>query len=331
VYGDEIPELPVEEGPNVEDEDVSDASEVETLLVQEVEVEVEVEVEEPDGDKPEEVPVDQEPDDLADAMERAKARTSGKIATLSEADSIDQRYIRRMIEYLNHDYDETNRAFRIVEVAGGFQFATVREYGSYVALLSKEKGRRRLSPAALETLAIIAYRQPVSKPEIEGIRGVNCDQVLLNLMEKNLVAITGRSEGVGRPLLYGTSEDFLRVFGLNNIADLPKLREIEELMEEGAQSAAKAEILMIEEGSEAEEIEARLGAMGHHSQSLEGEDGLPVESVEGEEPGAGEIGAGEGEAEEIVPADQEPEEHVAKTDGDEYLDTNIDVSEEEIQ
>jgi segregation and condensation protein B len=215
-----------------------------------------------------------EPDDLADAIERARVRTSRKAAASPDADSIDQRYVRRLIEELNHEYDESNRAFRIVEVAGGFQFATMREYGEYVAMLSKEKGRRRLSPAALETLAIIAYRQPVSKPEIESIRGVNCDQVLLNLMEKNLVVITGRSEGVGRPLLYGTSDDFLRSFGLNSISDLPKLREIEELMEDGALSATRAEILEIAETSNAEEIEAQVGAMGHRGEeaSTEGEE-----------------------------------------------------------
>jgi segregation and condensation protein B len=201
-------------------------------------------------------------DDLAGAMVIANRRTAKRNAA-SDIDAIDQRYIRRIIDQLNDEYDETNRSFRIVEVAGGFQFATLREYGEYVALLSKEKNRRRLSPAALETLAIIAYRQPVSKPEIEAIRGVNCDQVLLNLMEKNLAVITGRADAVGRPLLYGTTDDFLRSFGLNNISDLPKLREIEELMETDALTAESTQVLMIDEGTDIEEIEARVGAMGH--------------------------------------------------------------------
>jgi segregation and condensation protein B len=177
--------------------------------------------------------------------------------------TIDQRLVRRLIEDLNAEYEDSGRAFRIVEVAGGFQFATVREYGEYVALLSKEKQRRRLSPAALETLAIIAFRQPISKPEIEAIRGVNSDQVLLSLLEKNLVSITGRSESVGRPLLYGTTDEFLRIFGLNSLNDLPKLREIEELMEENAYSAERIEIVNVPESSDAEQIEAAVGAAGH--------------------------------------------------------------------
>lgn len=221
---------------------------------------------------------------LADAIAGAKRRTSGRSAAI-DPDTLDQRYIRRVIDELNDEYDQTNRAFRIVEVAGGFQYATMREYGEYVALLSKEKSRRRLSAAALETLAIIAYRQPVSKPEIEAIRGVNCDQVLLNLMEKNLVFISGRSEGVGRALLYGSTDDFLRSFGLNNIADLPKLREIEELMETDALSAESIEVVMIDQETDVEEIEAKVGAMGsmHRPGQMDAgemDDGKPIDDGE---------------------------------------------------
>ncbi len=212
--------------------------------------------------------------ELAAAFERAESWSSGKRGA-SAGETLNQRYIRRLIEELNLEYDETRRAFRIVEVAGGFQFATIRDYGEWVALLSKEKLRRRLSPAALETLAIIAYRQPVSKPEIESIRGVNCDQVLLSLLEKNLVSITGRSEGVGRPLLYGTTDDFLRAFGLNTVTDLPKLREIEELMEEDAFTAERTEVITVEEGTDVAEIEARVGAAGHIDE--EAQEGLPIE------------------------------------------------------
>jgi segregation and condensation protein B len=190
--------------------------------------------------------------------------------------TIDQRLVRKLIDDLNAEYEETGRAFRIVEVAGGFQFATVREFGEYVALLSKEKQRRRLSPAALETLAIIAFRQPISKPEIESIRGVNSDQVLLSLLEKNLVAITGRSESVGRPLLYGTTEEFLRIFGLNSLNELPKLREIEELMEEDAYSAEKIEVVNVDPLSDAEQIEALVGAAGHEEREEGG--GMRAES-----------------------------------------------------
>lgn len=198
-------------------------------------------------------------------------------------DTIDQAYLRTLIDELNDEYEASGRVFRIVEVAGGFQFATIREYGEFVAMLSKDKARRRLSPAALETLAMIAYRQPVSKPEVEAIRGVNCDQVLLSLMEKNLVAITGRSESVGRPLLYSTTEEFLRIFGLKGLGDLPKLREIEELMEEDAYSAERAEVITVGEDTDVEEIEAKVGAAGHHAEKEpEGDDGLPAERGESE-------------------------------------------------
>ncbi|MDB5035892.1 MAG: scpB [Chlorobi bacterium] len=211
--------------------------------------------------------------DLTGAMESAELRFSGYP---TKPGSVDQAYLRALIDELNGEYLETGRAFRIIEVAGGFQFATVRDYGEWVALLSKEKSRRRLSPAALETLAIIAYRQPASKPEIESIRGVNCDQVLVNLMEKNLIAISGRSEGVGRPLLYSTTDDFLRSFGLKGIGDLPKLREIEELMEEDAFSPDRVEVITVDADTDAEEIEARVGAAGHH---VDGEDGTVVDAA----------------------------------------------------
>jgi segregation and condensation protein B len=134
--------------------------------------------------------------------------------------------------------ESTERVFRIVEVAiagtSGYQFATKPEFGELLSRLVKSKSKRRLSKAALETLAIIAYRQPVSKPEIEVIRGVSSNEVINKLLEKNLVTITGRSESVGKPLLYGTTDDFLRLFGLHNLADLPKPRELEELMQDRA-------------------------------------------------------------------------------------------------
>lgn len=240
---------------------------------------------------PTEESLEAEADDLAEAFEEAEARSTGRPSRSTRTESINQKYIRRLIEELNLEYDESGRAFRIVEVAGGFQYATIREYGEWVAMLSKEKLRRRLSPAALETLAIIAYRQPVSKPEIEQIRGVNCDQVLLSLLEKNLVAITGRSEGVGRPLLYGTSDDFLRCFGLNNVGDLPKLREIEELMEEDAFSAERAEIITVDETTEVAEIEARVGAAGNAPEETIA---LPEEPVFAEAESSNETSESEG-------------------------------------
>lgn len=159
--------------------------------------------------------------------------TTGELEALDSDDKggLDARTIRSIVDGLNADYAASVRAFVIIEIAGGFQFATRKEYGLYVGRLAKDKSRRRLSQAALETLAIIAYRQPLSKPDIEAVRGVNCDEVLSSLMERGLATITGRAETVGRPLLYGTTDDFLRYFGLVSLKDLPRPREIDEMME----------------------------------------------------------------------------------------------------
>ncbi|MCB0713647.1 MAG: SMC-Scp complex subunit ScpB [Ignavibacteriae bacterium] len=194
------------------------------------------------------------------------------------AEQIGQKELRTMIAELNDEYEAEGRPFRIMELAGGFQFATTKEYGEFVGLLSKERSRRRLSPAALETLAIVAYRQPVTKPEVEAIRGVNCDQVLLSLLERNLITITGRSEAVGKPLLYGTTEDFLRAFGLNSLSDLPKLRELEELMEDDAYSATRPEGVSEEVTQELLELD---GGEDHPAaEALVSVEGEPVATAE---------------------------------------------------
>jgi segregation and condensation protein B len=144
-----------------------------------------------------------------------------------------------MVEELNAEFETSRRAFRIVRVAGGYQFATRPEYGSWLGKMLREKTRRKLSVSALESLAVIAYRQPVTKPEIEAIRGVNIDYVLRTLLERNLVAIVGRAAGPGRPLLYGTTQDFLKRFGLNDLSELPKPREIDELLAEAEYEVEK--------------------------------------------------------------------------------------------
>ncbi len=144
-------------------------------------------------------------------------------------------HIEELIEELNRDFEATGRAFEIVHVASaagstGYQFATRARHGELIARLVKSKSKKRLSQAALETLAIVAYRQPVAKPELEVIRGVNSGEIINKLLEKNLVTIVGRSEAIGKPLLYGTTDEFLRLFGLQSLDGLPKPRELEELM-----------------------------------------------------------------------------------------------------
>jgi segregation and condensation protein B len=136
------------------------------------------------------------------------------------------------VEELNREYAAGNRALHVVKVAGGYQFATKPEFGIWLGKMVKEKSKRKLSVSALESLAVIAYKQPVTKPEIEAIRGVNADYVLHSLLERGLVTIVGRAATPGRPLLYGTTAAFLKHFGINDLSDLPRPREIDELMAE---------------------------------------------------------------------------------------------------
>ncbi len=139
-------------------------------------------------------------------------------------------YFDELVEEINANLERVVRPYRIVKIAGGFQFATTPQHGMLVQRLLKAKNRKRLTQAALETIAIVAYRQPITKGEIDAIRGVNSSEVVNSLVEKGLAGMVGRSEAPGKPLLYGTSEEFLRVFGLNSLSDLPKLREIDDLL-----------------------------------------------------------------------------------------------------
>ncbi len=152
--------------------------------------------------------------------------------------------IENCVDSLNDNYRSQSNAFNILKIANGYLFATTEDNAKYVGYLSSERTKRRLSPAALETLSIIAYKQPLTKPELESIRGVNSDHIISALLEKYLIAITGRAETVGRPLLYGTTDEFLKYFGLNNLTDLPKPREIEEIMEDDDFIEQKRKIMM---------------------------------------------------------------------------------------
>lgn len=162
--------------------------------------------------------------------------------------------IQNAINDLNEKYITENKSFKIIRISNGYLFATKEEYAKYIGFLSSEKTKRRLSQAALETLAIIAYKQPITKPELEQIRGVNSDYILNTLLEKNLITITGRAETIGRPLLYGTTDEFLKYFGLYNLSDLPKPREIEEIMKDEDFIEQKNKIMMniVEENLEQE-------------------------------------------------------------------------------
>lgn len=153
--------------------------------------------------------------------------------------------VEETVDLLNKRYEEEFKlSFKISKIANGYLFATRPEYAKYLGFLSSEKSKRRLSQAALETLAIIAYKQPITKPELETIRGVNSDYILNTLLEKNLITISGRAETIGRPLLYGTTDEFLKYFGLFKISDLPKPREIDEIMKDEDFLDQKRKIMM---------------------------------------------------------------------------------------
>jgi len=139
---------------------------------------------------------------------------------------LDARQVRRLIDQLCAEYQAEGRAFTIEELAGGFRLLTRAEFHPYLKVLFRQPREIRLSSAALETLAIIAYKQPVNRAEIERLRGVDSSGVLERLLEARLVKIVGRSEELGRPLLYGTTADFLEHFGLKSIRDLPTVPEL---------------------------------------------------------------------------------------------------------
>ena len=147
-------------------------------------------------------------------------------------DSFDTKFkkgpIEKALASLKEKYQEEHFSFELVEIAGGFQFLTKTSYHNTIGTYLKQKTKKRLSKAALETLSIIAYKQPVVKSEMEKIRGVSCDYAVQKLLEKELVAIVGRGDGPGKPLQYGTSSKFMDYFGLKNIEDLPQPKDFRE-------------------------------------------------------------------------------------------------------
>jgi segregation and condensation protein B len=130
--------------------------------------------------------------------------------------------VRQAIKELNSRYESTGRSFRIEQVAGGFQILTLPQFGDPLKKLHQKEADAKLTKAALETLAIIAYKQPVLRADVEAIRGCACGETIRSLMEKHLVKIAGRAEEPGRPILYGTTKRFLELFGLNSVKDLPQ-------------------------------------------------------------------------------------------------------------
>jgi len=171
-------------------------------------------------------------------------------------DRATQEQVDAAVEGINEKYAAEFYAFELKQIGGGWQFLTKKEYHKTVAQLNGDKFLKRLSTAALETLAIIAYKQPITKSEIEAIRGVNCDYAVQKLLEKDLVIISGRNEdAVGKPLIYATSKSFMDYFGINSAEDLPKISEVmmEELVK--ATNVQEAEENAGEAVAEEEDIE----------------------------------------------------------------------------
>lgn len=143
-------------------------------------------------------------------------------------EEIDAKDIRTALLELKSEYENLGRSFKVYEVAGGYQMVTEPAFAEYLKKFYRVKSKDKLSKPALETLAIVAYRQPISKTEIEDIRGVNVDGVVKTLADRLLIKITGRKDAPGRPILYGTTKEFLDRFGLSSLNELPKLSEFTE-------------------------------------------------------------------------------------------------------
>lgn len=172
---------------------------------------------------------------------------------------VDRRKIEALLQELKDEYLQGNRGLQVVEVAGGYQLSTRIEMAPWIKEMEKIKAAARLSRPGLETLAIIAYKQPVTRAEIEMIRGVDAAGVLKTLMERKLVKIVGRKEVAGRPMMYGTTKDFLQYFGLPDLSGLPTLKEFSEVAEaqrEGETFPAEEEERLVSSLAGSEEIGA---------------------------------------------------------------------------
>lgn len=166
---------------------------------------------------------------------------------LGEEEIISQEQLTRIIDELNQEYQQAGKPFFIKNVAGGYRYYLYDHFFPVVEPLLAEKKKGKLSQKALETLAIIAFKQPITKNEIEEIRGVNVDGVVRTLLERNLIKVAGRAQAPGNPLLYETTEAFLEYFGLNSLTDLPKLKEIDEILESDMQVKKEiGEVVLLE-------------------------------------------------------------------------------------
>ncbi|GJQ30873.1 MAG: hypothetical protein HBSAPP03_27570 [Phycisphaerae bacterium] len=162
-------------------------------------------------------------EDDADSSPAAES-TRGKIDQAARKEALGR--IDRAVNALNAAYEQTGRSFRVESVAGGYRILTLPKFAPVIAELHSARAGHKLSRQAVETLAIIAYKQPITRAQLEAIRGVSCGEVLRSLIERRLITVRGRAEELGRPLLYGTTKSFLDAFGLSSITDLPSPAEL---------------------------------------------------------------------------------------------------------
>ena len=135
--------------------------------------------------------------------------------------------IDKAIRELTEQYSSEQYAFEVIQTGNGYQFLTKPAYQASISILLKNQSKKRLSNSSMETLSIIAYKQPITKSNIENIRGVNCDYAIQKLLEKQLIEIKGKGDSIGRPIIYGTSEKFMEYFGINDLKELPTIKDFE--------------------------------------------------------------------------------------------------------
>lgn len=145
---------------------------------------------------------------------------------------VNEETVQDFVDKLNERYDENGLSFRIEKLGGGYTFVTRSKYHYWLSVFQHENAYRKLSQSAIEALAIVAYRQPVTKPEVDQIRGVDSGYILRQLLEKALVEVSGRADSPGKPLVYKTTKHFLQHFGINSVDELPKPREIDEILKD---------------------------------------------------------------------------------------------------
>jgi segregation and condensation protein B len=187
-----------------------------------------------------------------------------ELADLAKAANLTKESVEKIIDDLNDDYTAGGRSFRIEEIGGGYRMFTLPEFHHYINRAVHKEKRLSLSQASLETLAVVAYKQPVTRPELERIRGVDCDGVLRNLTARGLIRIDGRSSAPGKPMLYSTTDYFLEFFGLASIDDLPPLPPIDKLKE----SLPKLKLIRKAEDSSGENIILNSDAQPEQAESV---------------------------------------------------------------